>query len=60
MITDTEAPGADEWWNEDNVGLTKIFTNQVHLGLIQHDFVQWLDEIATSRQRKGIVRQLSW
>jgi hypothetical protein len=58
MITDSEAPGADEWWNEDNVGLTKIFTNEVHLGLIQHDFVQWLDEIATSRQRKELLDNL--
>jgi len=58
MITDSEAPEADEWWNEDNVGLTKIFTNEVHLGLIQHDFVQWLDEIATSRQRKELLDNL--
>jgi hypothetical protein len=58
MMTDSEAPGADEWWNEDNVGLTKIFTNQVHLGLIQHDFIQWLDEIATSRQRKELLDNL--
>jgi hypothetical protein len=58
MITDSEPPGAEEWWNEDNVGLTKIFTNQVHLGLIQHDFVQWLDEIATSRQRKELLDNL--
>jgi len=58
MITDNEAPGADEWWNEDNVGLTKIFTNQVHLGLIQHDFVQWLGEVATSRQRKELLDNL--
>jgi hypothetical protein len=58
MITDSEAPGADEWWNENNVGLTKIFTNEVHLGLIQHDFVQWLDEIATSRQRKELLDNL--
>jgi hypothetical protein len=58
MITDSEAPGADEWWNEDNVGLTKIFTNEVHLGLIQHDFVQWLNEIATPRQRKELLDNL--
>jgi len=58
MITDSEAPEADEWWNEDNVGLTKIFTNEVHLGLIQHDFVQWLDEVATSRQRKELLDNL--
>lgn len=58
MITDSEAPGAEEWWNEDNVGLTKIFTNQVHLGLIQHDFIQWQDEIATSRQRKELLDNL--
>jgi hypothetical protein len=58
IITDSEAPGAEEWWNEDNIGLTKIFTNQVHLGLIQHDFVQWLDEIATSRQRKELLDNL--
>jgi hypothetical protein len=58
MITDSEAPGAEEWWNEDNVGLTKIFTNEVHLGLIQHDFVQWLDEVATSRQRKELLDNL--
>jgi hypothetical protein len=58
MITDSEAPGAEEWWNEDNVGLTKIFTNEVHLGLIQHDFIQWLDKIATSRQRKELLDNL--
>jgi hypothetical protein len=58
MITDSEAPAAEEWWNENNVGLTKIFTNEVHLGLIQHDFVQWLDEIATSRQRKELLDNL--
>jgi hypothetical protein len=58
MITDSEAPGAEEWWNEDNVGLTKIFTNEVHLGLIQHDFIQWLNEVATSRQRKELLDNL--
>jgi hypothetical protein len=58
MITDIDKPGSDEWWNEDNVGLTKIFTNQVHLGLIQHDFVQWLDKIATPRQRKELLDNL--
>lgn len=58
LPTDTDLGETEEWWSVDNVGLTKIFTRQVNLALINHDFIQWLDNIASSRQRKELLDNL--
>lgn len=57
MKTDTELEGVD-WWTEDNVGMTKIFTNEIHLAVITHDFVQWLEHICSAKQRKELLDNL--
>jgi hypothetical protein len=47
-----------EWFSEDNIGLTKIFTNQVNLALINQEFVDWLENTASARQRKELLDNL--
>jgi hypothetical protein len=58
MPTDTVLGETEEWWTVDNVGLTKIFTHQINLSLVNHDFIQWLDNVATARQRKELYDNL--
>lgn len=47
-----------EWWTEDNIGITKILRHQVNLAIINHDFIQWIDNIASARQRKEMLDNL--
>ncbi len=56
--TDTEMESTDDWWDVDNVGVIKIFNNQVHHAIITHDFLQWLDNIASRNQRKEMMDNL--
>lgn len=58
MPTDTDLAETDEWWSEDNVGTLKVHTHQVHLALINHDFIQWLDYVASPRQRNELLDNL--
>ncbi len=53
--TNTDFTGTDEWWSVDNVGVVKIFNNDIRLAVVTHDFVQWLEHIATPRQRKELL-----
>lgn len=55
--TDTELEGID-FWTEENVGVTKIFTNEVNLAIITHDFVQWVDTVCSDKQRKELLDNL--
>ena len=57
MKTDTELESV-EWWSEENVGMTKIFTNEVNLAIINHDFIQWLDHVCSAKQRKELLDNL--
>ena len=58
LVTDSEMESTDQWWEIDNIGLIKIFKNEVINGIITHDFIQWLDNIATPRQRKELLDNL--
>lgn len=58
LPSDNDFVETDEWWNIDNVGLIKTFTNQINLAFISHDFIQWLDNIASVRQRKELLDNL--
>jgi hypothetical protein len=58
LPTDSELGETEEWWSVDNVGLTKVFTHQVNLALINHDFIQWVDNVASVRQRKELYDNL--
>lgn len=57
LPTDTDLQEV-EWFSEDNIGITKIFTNQVNLALINQDFIDWLDNTASKRQRKELLDNL--
>jgi hypothetical protein len=48
----------DDWWNVDNVGVIKIFNNEVVHAIITHDFLQWLDNVASRNQRKEMMDNL--
>lgn len=48
----------DDWYDVDNIGLTKIFTNDVQLSLITADFIEWLDKTASKRQRAELMKNL--
>lgn len=54
LPTDSDLESID-WWTEDNIGTTKILKNEINLGVIQHDGVQWLDNVASPRQRREIL-----
>ena len=58
MVTDSDSEATDQWWEIDNIGLIKIFKNEIHNAAITHDFIQWLDNIATPRQRKELLDNL--
>ncbi len=47
-----------EWFSEDNIGITKIFTNEVNLALINQEFLDWLENTASMRQRKELLDNL--
>ncbi|NEP03026.1 MAG: hypothetical protein F6K58_31135 [Symploca sp. SIO2E9] len=55
--TDTDLENID-WFTEDNIGVTKIYSHQVHLALIQEDFLDWLENVCTARQRKELLDNL--
>jgi hypothetical protein len=57
MPTDTDFKSTD-WWTEDNVGLSKVFTHDVKLALINHDYLQLIDKICSTRQRRELLDNL--
>ena len=58
MPTDTEFEYTDQWWTVDNVGEIKVLTNEINNAIITHDFIQWLDNVASVRQRKELLDNL--
>jgi hypothetical protein len=58
LPTDTEMESTDIWWDVDNVGVIKIFNNQIVHAVITHDFLQWLDNVASRNQRKEMMDNL--
>ncbi len=58
MRTDEDFVGTDEWWTVDNVGETKILNNEIHHAIVTHDFVQWLDNVASQKQKRELLDNL--
>lgn len=58
LPTDTEFAQTDEWWSIENTGETKIFRNEVRYSIISHDFIQWLDNVASPRQKNDLLDNL--
>ncbi|NET03104.1 MAG: hypothetical protein F6K62_17860 [Sphaerospermopsis sp. SIO1G2] len=58
MVTDSEFEETDQWWTVDNVGEIKILNHEVCHAIVTHEFVQWLDNVATPRQRKELLDNL--
>lgn len=58
MVTDTELVATDDIWDIDNVGEIKILTNEIHHAIITHDFIQWLDNVASEKQRVELLDNL--
>lgn len=58
MPTDSEFADTDQWWTVDNVGEIKILTSEVHHAIVTHDFIQWLENVASPRQRKELLDNL--
>ena len=58
MKTATDFDITDEWWTVDNVGYTKIFIYQVHHAVITQDFIQWLANVASPRQKNELLDKL--
>lgn len=55
--TDSDLQEID-WYSEDNIGITKIFTNEVTLALINQEFIDWLNKTASARQRRELLDNL--
>lgn len=57
MPTDTDNESG-EWWTEDNVGISKIATHDINLALINHDYLQLIENICSTRQRRELLDNL--
>jgi hypothetical protein len=57
LPTDTDLESV-EWYSEDNIGLIKIFTHEVNLALINQEFLDWLENTASVRQRAELLDNL--
>ena len=58
LPTDSDFADTDQWWTVENVGEIKIFNNEINHSIITHDFIQWLENIASPRQRKELLDNL--
>lgn len=58
LPTDSTFAETDSWWDVDNVGEIRILTNEVHHAIITHDFIQWLQNVASVRQAKELLDTL--
>jgi len=55
--TDTEKD--DETFESiEDEGYNKVFTNEIELGLINHDVLQWIDNICAKPQRRELLDNL--
>lgn len=57
MPTDTDNESGD-WWTEDNTGISKLFPRDINLALINHDYMQLIDNICSTRQRRELLDNL--
>jgi hypothetical protein len=57
LPTDTDSKATD-WWTEDNVGISKVLTHDVNLALINHDYLQLIDNVCSVRQRRELLDNL--
>ena len=57
LATDTELE-ATEWWTEGNIGINKIFTHEVHLAVITHDILQWIEHTCGKQQCAELMNNL--
>lgn len=55
--TDSDLQEID-WYSEDNIGVVKIFSHEVNLALINQEFIDWLDNTASVRQRAELLDNL--
>lgn len=55
--TDSDNESID-WWTEDNAGLSKVFPRDINLALINHDYLQLIDKICSTRQRRELLDNL--
>lgn len=58
MPTDEDYQETDQWWTVDNVGTIKILTHEVTHSIITHDFIQWLENVASQEQQKELLDNL--
>lgn len=57
LPTDSELEAVN-WWTEDNAGTLKVVTDEIHLGLLNHDFLQLIEHVCSVRQRKELMDNL--
>ena len=55
--TDTNLEST-EWWTIDNIGVTKIFTRDIKLAVITEDFIEWLENVCSVKQRAELLDNL--
>ena len=55
--TDTDLEAVD-WFTEENIGTTKIFTREINLAVITEEFIDWLEKTCSPHQRKELLDNL--
>lgn len=49
---------SDNWFTEDDPGLTKIFTNEIRMTVLTHDSLQWIENCCSKQQQKELFDNL--
>lgn len=58
ISTDNVTHSTDKWWEIDNFGESKIFKNEITNGIITHDGLQWLENVASPKLRNELLSKL--
>ena len=58
LATDDASHSTDKWWEIENIGESKIFKNQITNGVLTHDGLQWLENIASSKLKNELLDKL--
>lgn len=56
MASDTELEAVDEF--DEEKGTLKILNHEIHNAVITHEFLQWLDNVCSTQQRKELYEKL--
>ena len=56
--SDTDNQSDSDNYNIDDMGYSKILTNEINLAILNHDLLEWIENVASRNQRKELMDNL--